>query len=106
MSDERERRVSGRRSRRRSGIADLAFAFPMAFTESLTERYGASLPRGRLDSADILEMLGDNEAERVASVVAILRKSSDEDIRQFMRIGQMAVAQVSEERAREQTRGR
>jgi hypothetical protein len=94
-----EERSGRRRSRRRSGIADLAFAYPVAFTETLSERFGASLRRGRLGSADILGMLGDDEEERVASVVAILRRSSDEEISEFMRIGQAAALQVSRERA-------
>lgn len=105
MSNERERRASYRRSRPRSGIADLAVAFPIAFTESLSERFGASLRRGRLDTVDILEMLGDDEAERVASVVELMRNSSDAEISEFMRIGQQAVLQVSEERARQQSGG-
>jgi hypothetical protein len=57
--------------------------------------------RGRLEGADILELLGDSEAERVETVVAMLRKSSQGEINKFMRIGQMAVVQVSQERARQ-----
>ena len=91
--------VSRRRSRRRTGITDLALSYPMAFTESLAGSIGGAMGRGKLEGADILELLGDSEAERVETVVAMLRQSSQDEINEFMRIGQMAVLQVSQERA-------
>ena len=73
----------------------------MAFTESLAGSFGGAMGRGRLEGADILELLGDSEAERVETVVAMLRQSSEDEINEFMRIGQMAVVQVSQERTRQ-----
>jgi hypothetical protein len=73
----------------------------MAFTETIAGSFGGVMGRGRLEGADILELLGDSEAERVETVVAMLRQSSDQEINEFMRIGQMAVLQVSQERARQ-----
>ena len=91
--------VSRRRSGRRSGITDLALSYPMAFTESLADSLGGAMGRGKLEGADILDLLGDSEAERVETVVAMLRRSSEDEINEFMRIGQTAVLQVSQERA-------
>lgn len=102
MSDGRERSVSRRRTGRRSGITDLAFAYPMLLSESI-QGFGGSMWRGRLEGADILELLGDNEEERIETVVEMLRQSSDEEINEFLRIGQTAVLQVSQERARQAT---
>jgi hypothetical protein len=90
--------------RRRGGIADLAFSYPMMLSD-IAEGLGSSMWRGRLDGADILELLGDDEEERVETVVEMLRQSSDEEINEFMRIGQMAVMRVSQERAEQRAAG-
>jgi hypothetical protein len=70
----------------------------MAFTETLAGSLGG-LGRGRLEGADILELLGDSEEERVETVAGMLRQSSGQEINEFMRIGQMAFMRVSQERA-------
>jgi hypothetical protein len=74
-------------------MADLAFLDPFGFLEGL-----GSSPRG---GADLLELLGEDEEERVETVVAMLRRSSEEDVSELIRIVQQALERVARERVSE-----
>jgi hypothetical protein len=86
--------VSRRRSVRRTRISDLSIFDPSFFIEGLGS-FGAP----RLDRVDVLELLGEDEEERVETVVAMLRRSSEEDVNELIRIVQQALERVARERA-------
>ena len=89
----RGRSVSRRRSSRRSRIGDLALLDPFSLIE------GLGLRPTRLRGDDLLELLGEDEEERIDNVVAMLRRSSPEDVNELARIVQLGLARVAEERA-------
>ena len=88
--------MSRRRSVRRSSITDLGLFDPFGVIEGL----GSFGPR-QLRGDNVLELLGEDEEERVETVVAMLRRSSEEDVNELIRIVQHALERVARERAGE-----
>jgi len=84
--------VSRRRSTRRS--MDLGLLDPF----SLLESFGSVRPQ-RLRGEDILDLLGEDEEERIGNVTAMLRRTSQEDVDELIRIVQQALARIAEERS-------
>ena len=74
-------------------IGDFALLDPLSLIESL------NLRPSRLRGADLLELLGEDEDERIDNVMAMLRRSSPEDVNELARIVQQALQRVAEERA-------
>ena len=73
-------------------MGDLALLDPFSLIE------GLGLRPARLRGADLLELLGEDEDERIDNVVAMLRRSSPEDVNELARIVQEALARLAEER--------
>lgn len=73
-------------------MGDLALLDPFSLIE------GLGLRPTRLRGADLLELLGQDEDERIDNVVTMLRRSSREDVNELARIVQQALARVAEER--------
>lgn len=74
-------------------MGDLALLDPFSLIE------GLGLRPTRLRGDDLLELLGEDEDERIDNVVAMLRRSSPEDVNELARIVQEALARIAEERA-------
>ena len=74
-------------------LGDLGLLDPFSLVE------GLGLRPTRLRGADLLELLGDDEDERIENVMAMLRRSSPEDVNELARIVQQALQRVAEERA-------
>ena len=85
--------MSRRRSARRSRIGDLALLDPFSLIE------GLGLRPTRIRGADLLELLGEDEDERIDNVAAMIRRSSQDDVNELARIVQQAIGRVAEERA-------
>ena len=73
-------------------MGDLALLDPFSLIE------GLGLRPTRLRGDDLLELLGEDEDERIDNVVAMLRRSSPEDVNELARIVQQALARVAGER--------
>ena len=86
--------MSRRRSTRRSRT-DLGLLDPF----SILDGFALSMSPRRLRGEDILDLLGEDEEERVENVTAMLRRSSEEDVNELIRVVQQAMARVAEERA-------
>jgi hypothetical protein len=86
--------VSRRRSTRGSRT-DLGLLDPFSILDGLA----SSMSPRRLRGEDILELLGEDEEERVENVTAMLRRSSEEDVNELIRVVQQAMARVAQERA-------
>jgi hypothetical protein len=74
-------------------IGDLALLDPFNLID------GLGLRPTRLRGADLLDLLGEDEDERIDNVVAMLRRTSPEDVNELARIVQQALGRVAEERA-------
>lgn len=74
-------------------LGDLGLLDPFSLVE------GLGLRPTRLRGADLLELLGEDEDERIENVMAMLRRSSPEDVNELARIVQQALQRVAEERA-------
>ena len=85
--------MSRRRSSRRSTLGEFGLLDPFSLIE------GLGLRPTRLRGDDLLELLGEDEDERIDNVVAMLRRSSPEDVKELTRIVQQALARIAEERA-------
>ena len=76
-------------------LGDLGLLDPFSLFEGLTVR------PSRLRGADLLELLGEDEDERIENVTAMLRRTSEEDVSELARIVQQALQRVARERVRE-----
>lgn len=85
------RRSSGRRSVI-TDITDFTIFDPWLITDGLSSF-------GRPRPGNLLEMLGQDREERVETVAAMIRESSDDDVAEVMRIVQEAMGVVAAERA-------
>ena len=74
-------------------LGDLGLLDPFSLVE------GLGLRPTRLRGADLLELLGEDEDERIENVMAMLRRSSPEDVNELARIVQQALQRVAQERA-------
>lgn len=74
-------------------MGDLALFDPFSLIE------GLGLRPTRLGGDDLLELLGEDEDERIDNVVKMLRRSSPEDVNELARIVQHALARIAEEQA-------
>jgi hypothetical protein len=74
-------------------IGELALLDPFSLID------GLGLRPTRLRGADLLDLLGEDEDERIGNVVAMLRRTSPEDVNELARIVQQALGRVAEERA-------
>lgn len=74
-------------------LGDLGLLDPFSLVE------GLGLRPTRLRGADLLELLGEDEDERIENVSAMLRRSSPEDVNELARIVQQALQRVAQERA-------
>ena len=63
---------------------------------SLLDSLGSFRPH-RLRGEDILDLLGEDEEERIDNVTAMLRRSSEEDVDELLRIVQQAMVRLGEE---------
>ena len=74
-------------------LGDLGLLDPFSLVD------GLGLRPTRLRGADLLDLLGEDEDERVENVMAMLRRSSPEDVNELARIVQQALQRVAQERA-------
>jgi flagellar motor switch protein FliG len=74
-------------------LGDLGLLDPFSLMD------GLALRPARLRGADLLELLGEDEDERIENVMAMLRRSSPEDVNELARIVQQALQRVAQERA-------
>ena len=74
-------------------LGDLGLIDPFSLMD------GLGLRPTRLRGADLLELLGEDEDERIENVTAMLRRSSPEDVNELARIVQQALQRVAQERA-------
>jgi hypothetical protein len=74
-------------------LGDLGLLDPFSLVD------GLGLRPTRLRGADLLDLLGEDEDERVENVMAMLRRSSPEDVSELARIVQQALQRVAQERA-------
>ena len=87
------------RPRRRSSLFDLGDALASATEDMLRSGTRLASPARMLEDMDagaLLDLLGDDQEERVATIEKLMKNSSDEDIAELVLILTQAVSDLPE----------